>query len=151
MDGKIGFNNPNLDIGMQIGSEIGRNYLASTNLGEIFSFSFLKPYFCINNKYVLRKIKQIIFPFLYKEPEIQEEDDYEDNLFQMSRSKIEYPDMYLPLVSFMTYVLLVTFNAAISSETNTFSPDYLGIKSSKNMLIIVLHMIVLKTCKFLSF
>lgn len=33
---------------------------------DYFSLQFLKPYFDVNNRYVLKKIKYILFPFLYK-------------------------------------------------------------------------------------
>ena len=134
-------NNPTIDIGIKLGTELGSKYIASSN--EWFSLNFLKPYFSINNKYVIRKIKQVILPFLYREPELTDEEDFEDNYFQIAKSKIEYPDMYLPLVSFMSYVLLISFNFAMS-EGEAFDPEYLWSKCSKNFTIVIAHMLLLK-------
>lgn len=30
----------------------------------------------------------------------------------IDKNKIEYPDLYIPLMSFITYILLVAFNSA---------------------------------------
>ncbi len=64
---------------------------------------------------MINKIKYILFPFLYKptdnnnsNPEIFEEPSEKD--------KIEYPDLYIPLMSFITYILLIAFNLAYTSN-----------------------------------
>lgn len=138
--------NPHVSIGMKLGQDLGSKYLSSTS--EWLSFNFLKPYFSINNRYLFRKIKQIFLPFLYKEPELTDEEDFEDNQFSIAKSRIEYPDLYLPLVSFMTYVLMITFNFAYSNGEE-FDPDYLGTKCSKNFILIAAHVLILKACKYL--
>lgn len=144
MNSPFGFNDNTVDIGVKIGSEIGSKYLNNTS--EWLSFKFLKPYFSINNRYLFRKVKQICLPFLYREPEITDEEDFNDNYFTIAKSRIEYPDLYLPLVSFMTYILLITFYFAFS-KGEEFDPDFLGSKCTKNFILVIVHVALLKTRK----
>ena len=137
-------NDPTVNIGMKIGQEYGTQYVSV--ISQFLSFNFLRPYFQVNYKYVLMKIKYILLPFLYKEPELQDESDFEDNTLNIPRSKIEYPDLYIPLLSFMSYIMLVIFNAALNDSEN-FHPDNLYYKCIKNFGLVIFHMGVLKVCK----
>lgn len=76
---------------------------------------FLKPYFDINNKYVINKIKYILLPFLYKGSDSNSSNNeiFEDNSF---REKIEFADLYIPTMSFITYILLIAFNSAFTEK-----------------------------------
>ena len=40
------------------------------------------------------------------------EDQMENENKNIDKNKIEYPDLYIPLMSFITYILLVAFNSA---------------------------------------
>jgi len=55
--------------------------------------------------------------------------------------------MYLPLMSFITYILLIGFHTAHSNHENNkgFDPDILGIKATKNFFILLLYTIILKS------
>lgn len=141
------FGSSEIGIGMKIGQELGSSYLnKSSEYLSFLSLNFLKPYFNINNKYVYRKIKFLLLPFLYKEPELQETDDFEDNPFEMGRSKIEFPDLYIPTISFISFLLLTTFNFAITSKSE-FHPEHLGSSFYINLFIWLMNVIVIKACK----
>ena len=62
----------------------------------------------------------------------------------MNKERIEYPDLYLPLMSFITYVLLIAFNYGQSAN---FSPEIFGRTSTKDFAILALYTIVLKSGK----
>jgi hypothetical protein len=66
---------------------------------------------------------------------------------ESNRSKIEYPDLYLPLMSFITYVLLIAFNSGRSAK---FNPEIFGGVSTKDFAILVLYTLVLKSGKPIS-
>ena len=104
----------------------------------------------MNYKYVVRKTKQVLLPFLYKEPELTEEDDFDENNFNIAKSRIEYPDMYLPLMGFMSYLMLITFYYAISNG-DEFQPENLYSKCSKNFFLALIHMGILKAGKRILF
>jgi len=133
------FNPAAMDLGMKIGKEVGMDYLNSANQ----RFAFLKPYFEIDNQYIINKIKILILPFLYKEPQVGTELEGE----AIPKERIDFPDLYLPTMSFMTYILLVTLNIVFSSGAD-FHPDILGYKASKNFTILIVCSIIFKLCKY---
>jgi hypothetical protein len=132
------FNPAAMDLGMKLGKEVGMDYLNSANK----RFTFLKPYFEIDNQYIFTKIKLLLFPFLYKDPQIGTELEGES----VSKDRIDFADLYLPTLSFMTYILLVTLNVVFNGDTN-FHPDILGYKASKNFTILVICSVVFKLRK----
>ncbi len=36
----------------------------------------------------------------------------DEEIEKIDKDKIEYPDLYIPLMSFITYILLIAFNSA---------------------------------------
>lgn len=132
------FNPAAMDLGMKLGKEVGMDYLNSANK----RFTFLKPYFEIDNQYIFTKIKLLLFPFLYKDPQIGNELEGDST----SKDRIDFADLYLPTMSFMTYILLVTLNVVFNGDTD-FHPDILGYKASKNFTILVICSVLFKLCK----
>lgn len=132
-----------LNLGIKIGGQLGSEYITKSN--EWFSFSFLKPYFMIDNSYVRYKLTLILAPFLNKELRsgIKNEDDDD----KPAQSAIDYPDLYIPLMSFITYILIVTFKIA-SVSTGQFDPDVLGYKTSINFFVITFYVLILKVSKY---
>ncbi|KAM0677249.1 Protein transport protein yif1 [Binucleata daphniae] len=65
----------------------------------------LHPYFQINNSIVINKIFLIVFPF---------KTDWS------TKSKINRPDMYIPLMAFLTYILL-------SGVQNMYTPEKMSL------------------------
>lgn len=112
------------------------------NLGDILSLKFLKPYFTVDNKYVSRKLKLLIFPFLYNENKIIgeeiESDHNEDNQIGISRNSIAFPDLYVPLMAFITFLLVVAFSLGKDKQYNYiykgFTPIYLVIMLERTSL-----------------
>jgi hypothetical protein len=85
------------------------------NLSDLLSLKFLKPYFTVDNKYVSRKLKLVVFPFLYNEnksigEEIESENSDDTPNKGISRSSIAFPDLYVPLMGFITFLLVVAFS-----------------------------------------
>jgi hypothetical protein len=124
-----------------------------SKIAGYFSLDFLKPYFQVTHSYILQKARNVFFPFMYKEGA---EDIYSDNEPTRDRDRIEYPDFYLPMMSFITYILLITLNMVNITQSryliyiyNRLDPEWLGYKATKNILIVLLHTIILKFGKFL--
>ena len=136
------FNSDNVNLGMQIGSKIGREYLAKSN--EWFSLSFLKPYFMVDNYYVLRKLKFVFLPYFFKDVDLEE--DKLDSDTGNTTNNVQY-DLYLPIVGFITYLLLLAINIGIVDNTE-FNPDLIWFKATKNFSIVSFHVVVLKIRKF---
>jgi hypothetical protein len=87
----------------------------NSKFAELFSLDFLKPYFQVTHSYIINKTKLVFFPFLYKvvlylNHQDTNEDIYSESESSGSRDKIEFADFYLPMMSFITYILLITLN-----------------------------------------
>lgn len=98
-----------LEIGKGV-VNVGKDYV---NKGfENVNFRTIKPYFDINNEYIIKKIMLIICPFRTKN----------------WNSKLTNPDLYIPLMSFLTYILITGFFLGLKHE---FTPEKLSIVFTK--------------------
>jgi hypothetical protein len=106
-------------------------------------FENLKVYFNVNNSYVLSKILLILFPFRRKWtssnnppamniPGSQNENEPRD---------LNHPDLYIPSMFFITYILLV---CALLGTKSKFTPEYLTSLASTGSLILLLEIILVK-------
>ncbi len=123
--------------GLKIGEQIIKD--SQSKFIDYFSLEGLKPYFNVTNKYVLLKLIYIILPFLYK---------VDSTLSTQQNIKIESPDLYIPLMSFITYVLLIGFNSAYQQQ-KIFEPEILGKIASKNSFILFIQVALLKLTMFI--
>lgn len=87
----------------------------------------LKPLFAVDDGYVLKKLGFILFPFLHRRWHGNQEQP-KDNIVQ--------PDLYIPLMSFMTYVLAAGYMLGLKGK---FSPEQLGILSSSALVCLFLE------------
>ena len=136
---------------LKFGLNIGKQMFEESKVSSYLSLNILKPYFEVDNKYVLYKLKNIFFPFylFQSSPSLdalqqQNSSDAEDNM----KLTIEYPDLYIPIMSFITYVLLIGFSVAYKTNT-LFDPKILGKIASKNFFIAVLECSALKILLFM--
>ena len=112
---KRGLNEDSLNLGLNIGKQI----IKESKFVDYFSLNGLKPYFEIDNSYVIYKLKNILFPFYLFKKESNPTDIINNNSSDAEdaqKLKIEYPDMYIPLMSFITYILLIGFNSSYQSS-----------------------------------
>jgi protein transport protein YIF1 len=83
----------------------------------------LKLHFAVDNSYVFKKISIILFPFRNKKWARASADDGQNGqYYTKALPKHDYnaPDLYLPLMSFITYVLLVGY---VKGTENQFTPE----------------------------
>lgn len=118
------------------------------------SIDGLKIYFDVTNTYVLNKLKIIFFPFLLKEEQWKRgqsgyndstfgangADQEEDDLFT-PRNDLQAPDLYIPLMSYVTFILITGFSLGLSSS---FSSEKLSYVFSKTLFIWAFEALVLK-------
>lgn len=147
---KVGISEDTFKFGLNIGKQM----VKESKFIDYFSLNGLKPYFEINNNYVLNKIKIISFPFLYlfKKQSVSSEmnnmipiSDELDNNKTISPSR---PDLYIPVMSFITYVLLIGFFAA-SLNSKVFDPQILGRIARKDIFFIMLQVFICKIILFI--
>ncbi|EOB12505.1 Protein transport protein yif1 [Nosema bombycis CQ1] len=83
------------------------------------SFKHFRPYFNIDNQYLYKKILLIIFP-------------YNTSIWESHDSSIANPDLYIPLSSLATYILLKCFFFGLQ---NAFQPEKIGILFTRTVFL----------------
>lgn len=78
----------------------------------------LRPLFAVDDSYVIRKLGFILFPFAHRRWHGSHEQPKEN---------VVQPDLYIPLMSFMTYVLAAGYMLGLKDK---FTPEQLGTLSS---------------------
>jgi len=112
------------------------------NQGQRY-FHSLQPYFNVKRSYVQSKLKIILFPFLHKSWHRRQS---QDRTYLPPNLDINAPDLYIPLMAFVTYVLLVGFFMGTRFK---FTPDILGTTSSTAVATIIIEVLLLKVSTWL--
>ena len=126
---------------LKFGINMGKQIVKNTKFVDYFSLEGLKPYFDVDNKYVLYKFRYLFIPFL-KEKQINSSEEIQN------KYNIEYFDLYLPLMSFITYVLVVSFLSAIKNP-EVFNPQTLGKILSKDFSLYIMNAMAIKLLMFI--
>jgi len=105
------------------------------------SFSTLKYYFNVNNSYVVNKVKLLLFPLrhVYWRRRIQKVMDGE--VYLPPRDDINAPDLYIPLMAFVTYVLILGYMWGAAYK---FTPEVLGTTASRGVFALVMEVCLIK-------
>ena len=136
---KSGINEDTLKLGLNMGKQIVKN----SKLVDYFSLEGLKPYFDVDNKYVLIKLRYLFLPFLKE----KSGNTVSSNEIQV-KYNIEYSDLYLPIMSFITYVLSVCFITALKNP-EIFNPQTLGKILSKDFSLYIVNAGIIKLLMFI--
>ena len=104
------FNDPATALASQFarsGFEHSNQYLQE-NFGSFAAFSGvdIKYYFQVSNSYVFRKILLILFPYRHKDWNRISTKGTGQSQYLPPSHDINAPDLYIPLMSFVTYILL---------------------------------------------
>lgn len=109
--------------------DVGREYV-NKNIKKI-NFQKLRPYFNISNTYVLRKLLLIAVPFKNK--------DW--NTVLRDTGNLTHPDLYIPTMSFLTYIL---FKGLALGMKNEFKPEKLGLVATRSLFLEMLFISISK-------
>jgi len=95
----------------------------------------LKYYFAVDTGYVLKKLLLLFFPFAQKDwlPK------YNSNEPVAPRDDINVPDLYIPCMAFVTYILAA---GSIFGLKNAFSPERLGMQASYALFWLILEVAI---------
>ncbi|CAH8515257.1 unnamed protein product [Schistosoma rodhaini] len=114
------------DLAVRYGSAMfdeGANFVHK-NVDQYVNRFRIKYYFSVNNSYVAKKIGLILFPFAHTKWGV----NYDPVGPVPPGDDINAPDLYIPLMASITYILL---SGVIFGFQGRFSPEYLGILSSE--------------------
>ncbi|KAJ3709956.1 YIF1-domain-containing protein [Lentinula raphanica] len=132
-----GVNDATAQFGMQLGSSAvaaGQEYVQK-NFGGIIPLSSIKHHFNVSNSYVIHKLKLVVFPWTHKSwsrrvhRSEQGQAEYQD-----PREDINSPDLYIPLMAFVTYILISAFHSGLQSR---FHPKILGESASSALAVVI--------------
>ncbi|KAK3673197.1 Protein transport protein yif1 [Recurvomyces mirabilis] len=137
---------PTAQMGLQMGQsamKVGQDYVEQ-NFNRYVNVSALKHYFNVSNSYVTHKLLLVLFPWRHRPWSRQQTHSSDPSArgteFLPPREDVNSPDMYIPLMAFVTYVLLTTLIAGLNGK---FEPQLLGMTFSNASVVIVLELLVL--------
>ncbi|KAL6705566.1 Protein transport protein yif1 [Coniothyrium glycines] len=148
-------NDPTAQLGFQMGKsavDAGQQYMEQ-NFGRFVSLSALKHYFNVTNSYVLTKLRIILFPWWHR-PWSRQQRHASDpataasssSLYLPPREDVNSPDMYIPTMALVTYILLSTLLAGLRGA---FHPELLGYTATLAISVTLLEILIIRTGTFL--
>ncbi|VDD77709.1 unnamed protein product [Mesocestoides corti] len=132
------------NIAMQYGTEaIGQGkQIVQEKVEKYLLISKLKHYFAVDNGYVAKKLGLLLCPFFHTKWDLQ----YDSSGVVPPRADINSPDLYIPSMAFITYVIVAGISLGINGR---FAPDLLGILSTQSFGWLVLEVCVLTFALYL--
>ena len=122
-----------LNFGLSAGQDMLNKQRDRLMPGMSTFWNSLKIYFAVNNDYVAKKLFAIVHPLGKRKEEWKrksadetmrtDENDITDRKWALPRYDVNAPDLYIPLMSFVTYVLL--FGLCKGLGSSAFSPEIL--------------------------
>jgi len=98
----------------------------------------VRRYFLVNHSYVFKKLALILCSFV---PVVNTDTSYGDTISSQNRIGVNQPDLYIPLLSFVTYIL--TIGLSLGSD-DKFEPDALGSVGMTGLLVLCFEVIVIR-------
>ncbi|KAJ5566784.1 hypothetical protein N7535_006090 [Penicillium sp. DV-2018c] len=163
MPGFGGFmNEPTAQMGFQVGKSAmaaGQEYMES-NFNRYVSIPALKHYFNVSNSYVLNKLLLVLFPWRHKPwsrqqarmasstpgPNGQIVQQQYSSMFLPPRDDLNSPDMYIPVMALVTYILLSVLLAGFRGD---FHPELLGSITTTAIAVIAFEILCLKLATYI--
>lgn len=124
--------------------------LLTAQINRYVNVGVLKHYFNVSNSYVLSKLFLVLFPWRHK-PWSRKQTvgpAGQEGWYLPPRDDINSPDMYIPVMSVVTYILLSTLVAGLRGQ---FQPELLGYTASVALAVVGVEILGLKLgCYLLS-
>lgn len=143
--------NPVAAIAMQQGKQFVQSSVAKYLPGAVALWNSLHFYFHVDNKYVQRKLKRILFPFTHKQWERRQSSQPLDAnasgpSFAAPVEDDNAPDLYIPLMAFITYVLAMGLLKGIGMK---FHPEVLSQVMSSTLVVVILEVVLTRGALYL--
>ncbi len=119
-------------------------------MNRFVNVSALKHYFIVTNSYVINKLFLVLFPWRHK-PWTRRQatgPSGQEAWYLPPRDDINSPDMYIPVMSLVTYIFL---QALISGLKGQFQPELFGYIATTALVAVIVEILGLKLgCYLLS-
>ncbi|GFR88305.1 protein YIF1B [Elysia marginata] len=129
-------NNPMANMAMQYGSSLagqGKD-IVDKNIEKYMSSSKVKYYFAVDTAYVGKKLGLLFFPFTHSDWSIR----YNQDEPIAPRYEINAPDLYIPSMAFVTYLLVA---GMVLGTQDRFTPEQLGTQASSALVWLIIEML----------
>jgi hypothetical protein len=125
-------------------SQVDQNFNRWINIGN------LKHYFNVTNSYVVGKLILVLWPWRHRpwtrQQRLSDGAHGQDGYYLPPRDDINSPDMYIPLMALITYILLSTLLAGLRSA---FHPELFGTMATKAIVSVAAEILLLKAAMYL--
>ncbi|CAG8452260.1 7244_t:CDS:10 [Ambispora gerdemannii] len=141
------FNDSTAQMGMQFGKTavLAGSDFVEEKINRYVNYPALKHYFKVNNSYVANKIRLLIFPWRHKiwsRLVKRSEQNGQMEGYKPPREDINSPDLYIPAMALVTYVLLT---GIVAGTEHKFHPEVLGMNATTAFLLVLLELFFIKT------
>ncbi|XP_055735626.1 protein YIF1B-like isoform X2 [Salvelinus fontinalis] len=134
--GQTILSDPMSNMAMAYGSSLasqGKD-LVDKNLDRFLPISKLKYYFAVDTVYVGKKLGLLVFPYMHQNWEVS----YQQDTPVAPRFDINAPDLYIPAMGFITYILVS--GLALGTQ-NRFTPEILGMQASSALVWLIMEVL----------
>lgn len=162
-------NDATAQMGVQFGQHmaaVGGEYVQK-NFNALLPMPVLKHYFNVSNSYVLHKLRIVLFPWRHKPwsrahrhssagsgvssaysetPSAVKTASSGSEGFLPPRDDVNSPDLYIPTMAFVTYIIVTSVILGIESR---FHPEVLGLRASRALAIILVELAAIKLGTYL--
>ncbi|KAK1804087.1 hypothetical protein P4O66_020120 [Electrophorus voltai] len=132
------FTDPVANAAMMYGSSIANQGkdMVNKEISRFMSVNKLKYFFAVDTKYVIKKLLLLMFPYTHKDWEVR----YHRDTPLTPRHDVNAPDLYIPTMAFITYILLAGMALGIQKR---FSPEVLGLCASTALVWVIIEVLVM--------
>ncbi|GAA6043086.1 hypothetical protein JCM8097_008416 [Rhodosporidiobolus ruineniae] len=139
-------NDATAQMGMHLSQQAfsaGQAYL-DKNVVRLLPLAHLKHSFNVSNSYVVKKLRLVLWPWRHRpwsRSVVRNESTGVAEGWKPPRDDINCPDLYIPVMALVTYILLA---AVYAGTSGTFDPQILGQTASKAFGLLVLEFVCIK-------
>uniref|UniRef100_A0A0B6ZXJ0 Protein YIF1 n=2 Tax=Arion vulgaris TaxID=1028688 RepID=A0A0B6ZXJ0_9EUPU len=129
-------NDPVTNMAVQYGQALagqGKD-LVHQNIQNYVTSSKLKYYFAVDTKYVGKKLGLLFFPYTHSDWSIH----YNQDEPVAPRYEVNAPDLYIPVMAFVTYILVAGLVLGIQGR---FTPEQLGVQASSALVWLIIELV----------
>ncbi|KAF7651531.1 hypothetical protein LDENG_00109060 [Lucifuga dentata] len=132
------FTDPMANAAVMYGSSLANQGkdMVNKEISRFMSVNKLKYFFAVDTRYVLKKLTLLMFPYMHQDWEVR----YHRDTPLTPRQDVNAPDLYIPTMAFITYILLAGMALGIQKR---FSPEVLGLCASTALVWIIIEVLVM--------
>jgi len=126
------------NMAMNYGAEVVREKRKEVEglVDKYIAIGQLKYYFAVDNTYVVKKLRLLLFPFLHSDWSIR----YSHDEPVQPRYELNAADLYIPSMALLTFLLLTGYLLGMQDR---FSPEVLATTASSAVTLVVLELLLL--------